>query len=149
MRKAIFAVAVVLLLGIGSVAVARVDHGWGRPGDAADRVGILEEVLGDLVTDGVITQEQADAITTAVEGKKEEMAEQRQQLKEQLKSFWEDDVLTTEEIEQLPFAQRILESEKLSEALEDGRITKEEMKELRSEKSAFGKRGGRHGGGRH
>ena len=149
MRKAIFAVAVVLLLGIGSVAVARVDHGWGRSGDAADRVGILEEVLGDLVTDGVITQEQADAITTAVEGKKEEMAEQRQQLKEQLKSFWEDDVLTTEEIEQLPFAQRILESEKLSEALEDGQITKEEMKELRSEGKAFRKRGGRHGSGRH
>ena len=148
MRKAIFAVAVVLLLGVGSVAVARVGDGWGKVGDAADRVGILEEALSDLVTDGTITPDQSDAIVSALEEKREEMAEQRQQLKDQLESFWEDDVLTTEEIEQLPFADRILEAEELSDALEDGQITKEEMEELRSAKPGFHKRhGGRHGGG--
>lgn len=148
MRKAIFAVAAVLLLGIGSVAVARVGHGWSRDGDAADRVGILEQVLSDLVTDGVITQDQSDAVAAALEEKREEMAEQRQQLKDQLESFWEDEVLTIEEIEQLPFADRILEAEELTDALEDGRITKEEMVELRSDRSGFHKRGGGHHGGR-
>ena len=150
MRKAIFAVAVVLLLGVGSVAVARVGHGWGRDGGGADRGGVLEEVLSDLVTDGTITQDQSEAITAALEEKKEEMAEQRQQLREQLDSFWEDDVLTTEEIEQLPFADRLLEAEALSEMLEDGQITSEEMEEIRSDRSSFNRLGKRHhGGGRY
>lgn len=136
MRKAIFAVAVVALLGVGSVAVARPGGGWSEEGDGAERVGVLAGVLGDLVTDGTITRDQADAITAALDEKKEEMAEKRRQAKEQLETFWEDGVLTSEEIAQLPFADRILEAEGVAEALEDGQITKEEMRELRPGKKS-------------
>ena len=136
MRKAIFAVAVVALLGVGSVAVARPDGGWFKENDGPERVGVLDGVLGELVTDGIITQDQADAITAALDEKKEEMAEARRQAKEQLETFWEDGVLTSEEIAQLPFADRFLEADGVAEALEDGQITKEEMRELRHGKKS-------------
>ncbi len=150
MRKAIFAGAVVLLLGIGSVALAHPGNGLSEDGDAAHRGSFLEEVLTDLVSDGTITLDQLDAITAALQEKREVIAATRQEAKEQLESFWEDDVLTEDEINQLAFADRILEMDGVSDALADGQITRQEMEDLRPEvRSGHGRRGLRgHGGGR-
>ena len=162
MRKAIFAAAVMLLLGVGSVALADHGHHWPRSADSgvgwstlADyrdgsrqartdaRVSILEEVLAEMVAEGTLAQVQADMIVTALEAKRTEMLEARHQAKEMLELYWEDGILTEDEINQLPMAERILQMEGVSEALADGQITKDEMRELHP-----GKRGGHHGGGR-
>ena len=146
MRKAIFAGATVLVLSLGTVVLA--DHGGGvdrsgkvgwsnlaqfsrsEPGHLASGNGILEEVLAEMVTEGTLAQVQSDAIVAALQAKKEEMVEARQQAKEMLESFWEDDILTEDEINQLPFAEQILQMEGVSEALADGQITKAELQEL-------------------
>jgi hypothetical protein len=139
MRKTIFAVAALLVIGIGTVAMASGGEESEQEETNDDRAGIVEQVLTDLVTDGTITQDQSDAILEALEEKKEEIVEQREEAKELLKSFWEDEVLTQEEIEQLPFADGLLRLEGVSEALEDGQLTKEEIKELRSKKRGHGR----------
>ncbi len=167
MRKAIFAGATVLVLSLGTVVLA--DHGGGvdrsgnvgwsnlaqfsrsEPGHLASGNGILEEVLAEMVTEGTLAQVQSDAIVAAVQAKKEELVEARQQAKEMLESFWEDDILTEDEINQLPFAEQILQMEGVSEALEDGQITKAETAGTASRERDGDRREGdrRHGRGRH
>ncbi len=157
MRKAIFAGAVVLVLSIGAVVLA--DHGGGRfeRGDSTDgelfahKGSILEEVLAELVSDGALAQVQVDAIMTALGEKQAELVEAREQAKEQLQSFWEDDVLTEDEINRLPSADHILQMEGVAQALEDGQITRQELAQLRSDgDSGHGRKGSRdHGGERH
>jgi len=167
MRKAIFAGATVLVLSLGTVVLA--DHGGGVdrsgnvgwsnlaqfsravPGHLASGNGVLEEVLAEMVTEGTLAQVQSDAIVAAVQAKKEELVEARQQAKEMLESFWEDDILTEDEISQLPFAEQILQIEGVSEALADGQITKAELQELHPGKRDGDRWGGdrRHGRGHH
>ncbi|MXZ68103.1 MAG: hypothetical protein F4Z17_03725 [Acidimicrobiia bacterium] len=61
-----------------------------------------------------------------------------------LDSFWDDGVLTAEEIAQLPNAHRITGADgPLADALTDGQITKEEMEEIRDR---IPERRGHHGG---
>jgi polyhydroxyalkanoate synthesis regulator phasin len=80
--------------------------GWGKAGDGQ---GLLDEVLADLVSQGVITQEQSDAITSGLESaiadKQAEAEAQRQQMKQmwqQIQGFLSDGVITQDEIAQLP-----------------------------------------------
>lgn len=145
MRKASLVVTALLVIGIGTVALASVPA-EAEKGSENHRTGILEGVLADLVADGTISQDQSDAVLEALKEKKEEISRQREEARELLKSFWEDGVLTQEEIEQLPFSGRILGLGGVSEALEDGQISKEEIKELRSDKGRHGKA---RGAGRH
>ncbi len=154
MRKYVIPVAVLLVLVVGSVAWAYV----GRQGPKAEGsigvTGVLEEVLGDLVGDGTITRNQSDAIVTALEERKAETRATWEEHKSQLATFWEDGILTSDEIAQLPMANRITDPDgPLAEALEDGSITKEELEELsRSRGGHRGRSGswhrGKHGGGR-
>ena len=68
--------------------------------------------------------------------------------REQLQEAWADDVLTLDEIEGLPFADRLTDPEgPLADAWADGELTKDEMQEAREEfgpRRGHGRRG--HGG---
>ena len=152
MRKAvILALAGVLVAGIGVVAwghdapheatasargiESAPDGGFHRRGVRdLDRAGILADTLSELVADGTITQEQMDAIVTAIEEKKSAIAAERSRVKELLESFWSDGVLTSAEIAQLPFAYRFTDPDgPFADALEDGQITKEEFEAIAKE----------------
>jgi hypothetical protein len=137
MRKAILAVATaVLVLGGSLVVLAQTEettdelHKRGPIGHA------IEEVLDELVADETLTQEQADAVISALEAKRDEFVAEREQVREQLREFWEDDQLSQEEIDQLPEWHRWSE---MTDLLEDGVITRDELGEFRH--------GGRFGGG--
>ncbi len=134
MHKRVFipvAVLAVLLLGAGAVALAGSDEEAGK-GVRAHPGRVVEEVLGELVADGTITQAQSDAILTAIKDRAAEIAEDLETMRERLGSFWDDGVLTRDEIGQLPFSDRILEAEGVADALEDDEITTEELDGLRS-----------------
>ena len=152
MRRMVLIGAAALVLGVAAVAWAGPgpEAGTGEAGESAGeksehRRGMgLGSVLADLVEDGTITQEQADAIIAAVEEKRSAARAARQQMKALLDSFWEDGVLTSEEIAQLPNADRIADADgPFADALADGQITKEEMEEI---KGRFPGRRGHHGG---
>ena len=145
MRKIVIPVAAVLVLGAATAVMARGAH-RGSPGVArAEAGGLLEGVLADLVADGTITEEQSGAITTALAEKRSQALEEAKAALDQLKAFWEDDVLTSDEISQLPIADRVSGGEgPFAEALEDGQITKEELEEIRSEHSRGHGRFGHH-----
>lgn len=137
MRKAILTAATAaLVLGGSLVVLAQTDGST----DEVDQRGpidhAIEEILDELVSAETLTREQADAVISALEAKRDEFVAEREQLREQLKEFWEDDQLTQEEIDHLPEWHRW---NKMTELLEDGVITRDELGKFR--------RGGRFGGG--
>lgn len=142
MRKAILTVATAaLVLGGSLVALAQTEETT----DEVDRRGpighAIEEVLDELVADETLTQEEADAVISALEAKRDEFVAEREQLREQLQEFWEDDQLTQEEIDQLPEWHRWSQ---MTDLLEDGVITRDELGEFRRG-DRFGGGGFRHG----
>jgi polyhydroxyalkanoate synthesis regulator phasin len=99
-----------------------------------ERDGLLDEVLADLVTSGVITQDQSDAITDAltarVDERQAEAEAQRQKMEEmwtQIQGFLEDGVITADEIAQLPADNPF---SNISSILEDGQVTLEELQSV-------------------
>lgn len=148
MRKIVIPIAAVLVLGVATAVMARGAH-RGSPGGAGiEGKSLLEGVLADLVDEGTITEEQAGAITTALAEKRSRALEEAKAALDQLKAFWEDDVLTADEISRLPFADRVADGDgPFAEALQDGQITKEELDEIRSEPSPGHRRFGHHGRG--
>ncbi len=119
------------LVGVGTAAL---DDG-GIVVDADGRGGLLDEVLAELVTDGLITQEQSDAITEALTTRAEErradFEAEREQLRamwEQIQGFLEDGVISADEIAQLPDDNPFSAIEGI---LEDGQVTVEELQSLR------------------
>lgn len=101
----------------------------------------LGEVLDDLVADGTITQDQADAIVAATEEKAEELREEHRELRERLSAILEDGVITEAEVSELP-DDHWLFGDAFDEAWEDGQLTTEELRELRPHRWG---RGFRHG----
>lgn len=94
----------------------------------------LQEVLDELVDEGVINQEQSDAIVDRAEERAEQKwadlqarREEMREVAEQLRSFLEDDVITADELEQLPEDHPL---RNLGSYLEDGQLTREELREL-------------------
>ena len=149
MRRMVVVGAAVLVLGVAAIAWAQTgseesdgefaEEAWEHPARAG-----LDSVLADLVEDGTITQEQADAIMVAIEEKRSAARAARAEMKGLLRSFWEDGVLTSDEIAQLPNADRITDADgPFADALADGQITKEEMEEI---KGRFPGRRGHDGG---
>lgn len=125
MHKIGIPIAAVLVLGIATAVMARGVH-RGSPGVArTEGMSLLGVVLADLVEDGTISQEQSEAITAALAEKRSQALEEAKAALDQLKAFWEDDVLTSDEISRLPRADRVTDSEgPFAEALEDGQITR-------------------------
>ncbi len=155
MRKAVIIGAVVLLVGTATAVWANTDAS-DSDAESGDRTwghrfgSGLSDVLAELVEDQTITSAQADAIIAAVESKRAEFVAARAEMKELLATFWEDEVLTAEEIAQLPNAERFTaEDSPFADALADGEITKDELAEKKGR--AWGgrrSRGGDHGGHR-
>ncbi len=149
MRKMIAIVAAgVLIIGGAAVASAQTDEAENTvPAREMSRGDHAAEVLAELVEDGTITQAQSDAIQAAFEAKRVELQAQREErraemeaAREQLQEAWSDDVLTLDELEGLPFADRLTDPDgPLAEAWEDGQLTKDEMREAHE---GFGPRRG-------
>lgn len=98
---------------------------------------VLDGVLSDLVEDGALTQDQADAVKDALVAKRDEFKEKfgdrrdrwerRHCAHAQIREWLEDGVITEEELSELPDGARIFADDSpLSEALEDGEITQAE-----------------------
>ena len=148
MRKIAIPIAAVLVLGVATAVMARGAHRSSGGGVRSERTSLLGQVLDELIEDRTITRQQSDAIKTALEEKRSEALEEAKAALDQLKAFWEDDVLTSDEIAQLPAAERITDvGGPFAEALEDGQITKEEMDEIRSEHFRGRRWPGHHGRG--
>ena len=95
---------------------------------------LLDEVLVELVDSGVLTQEQADAVTSALKAKADERRaefeaerERLRQMWEQVRSFLADGVITADEIDQLPEDNPF---SNLEQIMADGQITVEEIESI-------------------
>lgn len=150
MRKtivAMLAAAAVLVIGGALGAIAQTDeaetdtavtdvapfaHGGER----------LTGLLDEMVTDGVITSEQAVSITEWLETKRAEMRAERETLREAFQQAWSDGVLTEDEAAQFPFSERLGAIEEL---WADGQVTQEEWDAFHDD---FPRRGLRHRLGR-
>ncbi len=104
------------------------------PAEANDvRVGhrhgaFLQEVLDDLVADGTISQEQADAIADALKAKAEELKAGKDELRELIAGFLEDGVITSDELAQLPEDHIFNDPDgPFADALADGELTQDEI----------------------
>ena len=145
-----------LLVGAGLVtAVVSAPSAASAQEDAAESkergvfhrgMDFLSEVLADLVDDGTIDQAQADAIVAAVETKAEEVRTERQAQRELIAGFLEDDVITSDELAQLPDDHPFNNPDgPYAEAAADGELTMEEIKENFPHRHGAFKRGARFG----
>lgn len=105
----------------------------------------LGDVLNDLVDEGTINSGQAEAVLAAVEEKAAEIKEEREALRDEIKGYLADGILTSDEAANLPDDHWLL-SDALDEAWADGQLTPEEIREARPHprRDAF-KRGARFG----
>jgi hypothetical protein len=106
-------------------------HGFGFHVEMGAPGQLLDDVLTDLVDNGTISQAQADSINDALDqavaDKQAEFEAQRQQMEQtwdQIHSFLEDGVITSDEIAQLPEDNPL---SNLEDILADGQITQEEL----------------------
>lgn len=94
--------------------------------------GVIEETLDQLVTDGVITQEQADQVADALADAliKSHPFRHGLGLGARLGALLDDGVITAEELAQLPEDHPFKDPDgPLAEALEDGQITAAELRD--------------------
>ncbi len=113
-----------------------------------DRSDVFGDVLGDLVDEGVITQEQADSITDAFEERLVELRarfeEHRDEFRSRGRGFFhrgfhlgallEDGVIDADELAELGEDHPLNDPDgPAAEYLDDGQLTQEELEELRAE----------------
>ena len=143
MRNRIIAalIAAGLLVGAGFVtsvvsapgtAGAQEDSSGDDEGRGHSRRGFefLSGVLDELVDQGTISQEDADAVLNAVQEKAAGIKEEREALHEMIKGFLEDGVITEDEADQLP-EDHWLRSDVFDEAWADDELTVEEIRAAR------------------
>jgi hypothetical protein len=95
-----------------------------------DHRSVLEDVLSDLVADGIIDQSQADAVLEALESKAAELRSEAQNLRGLISGFLEDGVVTAEELDQLPDVFPFNDLDRFfGGALDDGELTLDEFSE--------------------
>lgn len=112
------------------------------------RSALLEEVLSELVEDGTIDQEQADAILQSIAEKAAAFRSEAEGLGSMIREFLEDGAISADELEQLPDIPLFDDLETLlGDALDDGVITREELAELfpRMTRNGAYRAGVRHG----
>ncbi len=95
---------------------------------------LLDKVLKDLVADGTIDQQQADAITAKLKTERDALradlkakAEAARKVRQQIRDFLKDGVITADELAQLPADNPLRNLDKL---LDDGKITLDELRQL-------------------
>ncbi|MGI9666346.1 MAG: hypothetical protein ACR2N2_04480 [Acidimicrobiia bacterium] len=134
-------VASTVTTGTASAQSVEVQTTTDTDSEKPERGEHLEEVLSSLVTDGTLTQPQADAVQEALAAKHEELKaerearqEERQAAREQVKEMLEDDVIDSSELAELGDDHPFNDPDGIfAEAAADGQITSEELKELRKE----------------
>jgi polyhydroxyalkanoate synthesis regulator phasin len=124
-----------LLVGGATAVLATTGAGSAMLTVAGGASTVLGDVLDDLVNDGVINQDQADAITDAVDERRETLRSEAKALREQMRTFLEDGVLSAEELAQLPEDHPL---RNLDLYLEDGQLTQDELRALRGFGRGFG-----------
>jgi hypothetical protein len=138
MRKTVAALtAGALIAGGAMVATAQTDDAdttdTNPPVVEMKRGDRISSFFGDMVGQGVISQDQADTMLAELESRHEERVAERQERREAFESAFEDDVLTVAELEELG-ADRILDEDgPFADALEDGEITRDEFEAIRAE----------------
>jgi hypothetical protein len=140
MRNKIMAALVAggLLVGAGFVTsiVSAPETAAAQETDDEDRgfftrgMQFLGDVLDELVGEGTIDSDQADAILDAVEDRAVELKEEREALRDAIMGYLEDGVLTSDEAANLPDDHWLL-SDALEEAWADDELTIEEIREAR------------------
>ena len=107
---------------------------------------ILDGVLDDLVTNGTLEQIEADAVSSAMAQKWDEIKEKvgdrmdrrthRRDMHDKIQSWLEDGVISADELAELDFDLPRFEDGPLAEALEDGQITQAEWDAFVEERTA-------------
>jgi hypothetical protein len=134
-----------------------VESGDTTTDDTATRPGrrdVLGEVLDGLVTDGTITQDQADQIRDAIAAKREELRAELGDLRGErslgdrhgfrgfgpgFEDFLADGVIDADELAQLPEGNPLTDPDgPAAPYLEDGQITQEELDQLMADLEAEG-----------
>ena len=108
------------------------------------RAEVLAEVLGGLVSDGTITQAQADAVTEALEAKAAEIREEFPNRRHRdfrrgfrLGGLLADGEITADELAELPDDHPLKDPDgPAAEYLEDGRLTQDELRQLHEQRRA-------------
>lgn len=138
MSKRIWGTSIVgaLLIGAGLIATAvsspRIASAQEDSEEEGGAFGFLDEVLDDLVGDGTITQDQADAIISASEAKLSEQREERRAGRRLLEDLLDDGVITDDEASQLP-DDHFLFDDRFDEAWEDGQLDSDDLRAWRRE----------------
>jgi hypothetical protein len=96
---------------------------------------LLNQVLGDLVKAGTITQAQSDAITKALQqavtDKQTQAQQQRQELQQewtQIQGFLQDGTITQDEVNQLPADSPFRQA--FNSIAQDGKVTAQQLQQL-------------------
>ncbi len=116
------------LVGGATAVFAQSGAGSAVLSAAGEAGGLIGDVLADLVEDGTIDQEQADAIADALVERRTELREQAEALREQMREFLADGTLSAEGLAQLRETHPL---RNLDQYLEDGQLTRDELRELR------------------
>jgi hypothetical protein len=135
MRKTIVAVlAAAAVLVVGALgALAQSDGSAVDESAAAERPGrshLAGVLLDEMVTDGVITGDQAHAIGEWLETRWADRAEHRAEHRAAWQEVWADGVLTEVEATRFPILARLLAD---SEAWSDGQLTRAEFDALKAQ----------------
>ncbi len=108
------------------------------PDEIGPREEALDEVLAGLVADDILTQAQSDEVKARLVAKHEELRAERQERREerrtvrdQIRGFLEDDVISSDELAQLPEDHPLRNDDGVfGDALADGQITRDELEEI-------------------
>jgi hypothetical protein len=120
--------------------VAQTDEGADT---AIGRVGhTITDVLEGLVSDGTITQDQADAVVSGLDDARAERHAAQEALRAAWDEAWADDVLTLEEAQSLgadgPVGDRLTDPDgPLADQWADGQLTREELDDAKAEFEAL------------
>lgn len=137
MRKTVAALtAGALIAGGAMVATAQTE-----PDATGTETSIVEMKRGerissffdDMVGEGVISEDQADAMLAEIESRHEERVADREQRRSAFESAWEDDVLTVAELEELGADRILAEDGPFAEVLEDGELTRDEFEAVHAD----------------
>jgi len=145
MRKTLIVVAAGALVVLGaSAAFAQTDAE-----NPIERVGtFISDTLSDLVDDGTISTDQAEAVEEALVEAHDERRAEREAMREDLRASHEaieaaleDGVITADEAATLPASPLTDTEGPLAEAWADGELTQDELQEAHGEFRGHGPRG--------
>lgn len=145
MRKSIAALTAGALIAGGAMVATAQTEAPETSGDTTEQVrpargARLSDFFSEMVTQGVISQDQADQLVAELESRATAHQAEREERRAAFEAAWEDDVLTAAEIEELGADRFLDEDGPFADALADGEISRDEFDAVKAE---LGPRGGR------